>query len=230
MIHSYPLTKMNWWCSFIIHIRRRRGPLRKEHEALEGMKGERFGPQIFSLFFGFCVVPDDMPHPASKLLTGSWKWHRSSKRSLTPAVQEGVHRSHADGGMEPGEGLGSAPNPALPKPHSALHYSLQLFEDLKAFKRGEPAHAPLPTLAQHGTQAVISPAPLPAVWTKLSCWSASAGWWKKTRTGSWGRGLQPLCEAGSNPEGTLARCLQSSLDRPWALSSSWQIHPSSEPG
>lgn len=57
---------------------------------------------------------------------------------------------------------------------SALHYSLQLFEDLNAFKDGGPARAPLPTLAQRGTHAVFSSVPLPAVLTKLSCWSASA--------------------------------------------------------
>ena len=67
-------------------------------------------------------------------------------------------------------------NLTLLSARSALHYSLQLFEDLKAFKGGGPARRPLPTLAQHGTHAVFSSAPPPAVLTKLGCWSASAGW------------------------------------------------------
>ena len=31
----------------------------------------RFGPENFSLFLGFCVVPEDMPHPASRCWEGT---------------------------------------------------------------------------------------------------------------------------------------------------------------
>ena len=67
-------------------------------------------------------------------------------------------------------------NLTLLSARSALHYSLQLFEDLKAFKGGGPARRPLPTLAQHGTDAALGPPPLPA------------GEGPQAALGGWGRG------------------------------------------
>ena len=153
-----------------------------------------------------------------------------------PAVQEGVHRSHADSGTEQGEGLGSAPNPALPKPHSALG---RLGSPLlpAALRRPE-------RVQRRGTSACAS-SDLGSMWNSCCVQlCASACSFDKAELLECIRRLMKEDkdwvpeDVGSSlyvlpvviqKEPSLHVC-NLPLAMPWALAPSWRIHPSSEPG